>query len=486
MTIMITYIILSLVAILPPIIFLKLCGANCLSYRTRALSAYFMLFIILFGLGVLLLGPGGMTPDSESALRDARSGFWRGLQPHGLKMFFWVSEKIIPGPLPLVMFNIALVAAGTIGLFAISRPECINRNIVYTSLVFFFPATFTLLGMVWKDILNLSLYVVAACLSLAYRSIHSSRWRYVCLICCIILLAFGVFVRLNAPLAALPIVLFAFWPKTFKTKTQAITKIAVVIIFTVVSSVGLHKIHHTLSDTTFFMLASVKRYDLVWISYLSGENFLNMETWAAGLDEDSIKEICGGTRKYNYYSSAHYKLMFKFKTPWLKDPEHIKWNEEIAQRWQNAIIKYPSLWLRHKIRHFFGYLGVGMGPKGEASFTTNFRNYKAYDFKLVQGAFTRSFWQWFVKPVQKSQIMRPWVYWLGGVGILMSGILFRSKSSALAIMLVVSGLFMEIFYGVLVGAHYEYRWNHYFIYMCIVAFGLLIRDVSAGSKGQTH
>lgn len=471
------YLSLCLLTIIPPLGLYGICRKN----NQMLLICYFLHFLLMVLLSVFLLEPGGFSPDVEFALDKARSGYWRDLHPHGLTMAFWLTERLImPGPLPLLTIQIVLFAAGIIGIFAASEPKKVKHNIVMSSLVFFFPPSFTLFGMLWKDILHASIYVFAICLALCFRKLKDRYYRLISLYCCIILLAFGVFVRLNSSVAAFPIIIFTFWPKNLLPYIQLKKLILKLVLCTILVSIVLLMVHHACSDKPYYLAsASMKRNELAYIAYKTGEaELLNFNTWANGLNFNMIQEIYNEkTHSFHYSSSPFVRSMKLFKTPWIMDR---RLDKEITKIWLKAIFFHPCIWIKYKINNFAGLLGISVGPEGQANLSTPEVG-KTFGFRVTPNVIAFKFWSNFIEPMQQNILMQPWIYFLLAFMVAISAYFLPFFNTALILCLSTSAILMECSFGLLV-SHYEFRWSHYMIIMSVLALGIFIRDILISPK----
>ncbi|MBV8757915.1 MAG: hypothetical protein JO257_11585 [Deltaproteobacteria bacterium] len=108
--------------------------------------------------GVLLLGfalaivyafPGYMSTDSVAQLIEARSGLFSDGHPPLMAAEWWVLDKIVPGPLPMLVLQLVVFEAG---LYTLLRRALLPKPAAWTTIaILLFPPVLTPLGVIWKD-----------------------------------------------------------------------------------------------------------------------------------------------------------------------------------------------------------------------------------------------------------------------------------------------------------------------------------------------
>ncbi|MGE5185156.1 MAG: hypothetical protein ACM31C_23970 [Acidobacteriota bacterium] len=168
--------------------------------------------------------PGVMSVDSHYQLVQARTGAWGNWHPPVMAALWGVLDRIVAGPLLLLLLQTSLFA---LGLFALARRYFAPRTAaIVTAAMLVFPPVFVVLAGAWKDALMAALLVCgAAGLLSARRPARAGGW---------IALVLASALRHNAALIVVPLVamlarLPAGWPAWRQRAAGALLGIAVAV-----------------------------------------------------------------------------------------------------------------------------------------------------------------------------------------------------------------------------------------------------------------
>jgi hypothetical protein len=160
-----------------------------------------------WGFVVAYAHPGLMSFDSCYQLAQARSGEWGNWHPPVMAALWSVLDRIVAGPLLLLLVQTSLF---TVGLYALARRYWSARPAaIVTSAMLVFPPVFVVLAGVWKDSLMAGLLLCgAAGLLSARRPARLGGW---------LALALASALRHNAAVLVVPLVIMiaplpAAWP----------------------------------------------------------------------------------------------------------------------------------------------------------------------------------------------------------------------------------------------------------------------------------
>src|SRR6516162_2927268 len=149
-----------------------------------------------FWLSVLALYPGYMTNDATFVygfMKEWRFGDW---QSPLMSMLWWVIDPIAPGPGSMFLLTVSLYWIG----FALVARAAARRSAaigIATPLLGLVPPTFMMLGMIWRDILFGTCWLLsAASVYLAADADRRVRWMVSTL--ALVLLGFGILLRPTA------------------------------------------------------------------------------------------------------------------------------------------------------------------------------------------------------------------------------------------------------------------------------------------------
>lgn len=114
--------------------------------------------VIAFGAFVLYAFPGYMSNDSIAQLTEARSGHFSDGNPPLMAAVWWLLDKIIAGPLLMLLLQGALLLGG---MYALFRRLLEPRAAAWTAAgLFVFPPVMVTMAVIWKDS-QMAAYLVA-------------------------------------------------------------------------------------------------------------------------------------------------------------------------------------------------------------------------------------------------------------------------------------------------------------------------------------
>ena len=156
-----------------------------------------------------LFWPGLMSVDS--AVQYAQAIGLRPLDdvhPPLMTLLWRVVDRAAAGPGGLFL---VFCVAWWSGLAAVVAQYPLRRGVAFglVLLVGFFPATFLMLGHVWKDVAMAAALLLASAASLAHHRAPKWRWRWLALLALVI----AACLRHNALFAALPLLAWRCWPR---------------------------------------------------------------------------------------------------------------------------------------------------------------------------------------------------------------------------------------------------------------------------------
>ncbi|HEY5949282.1 MAG TPA: hypothetical protein VIV40_27500 [Kofleriaceae bacterium] len=201
--------------------------------RLRELSPRAIL-AIGFGLFLLYAFPGYMSTDSINQLAEARTGHFSDGHPPIMAAEWWVLDRIISGPLLMLLLQAALFLGGLYYLFR--RVLSPRAAALVAAAIFVFPPVLTPMAVIWKDS-QMAAYLVAGTAALVQPG---RRARVLGLV----LLVIAAAVRHNAFAAVVPIVFFVFewragirwWKRSMIVVAIAIAMVGAAVLITRVLS----------------------------------------------------------------------------------------------------------------------------------------------------------------------------------------------------------------------------------------------------------
>jgi hypothetical protein len=432
-----------------------------------------------FALTLYVAAPGFMAMDSGDQLEQARKFAFRDDHPVGLALLWHYTDRLVPGPLGLMIVIAGLYWGGLAAIFGVLPGPLLPRLVAFF-IIALHPPSFSNLPAVWKDTLMQGALVAAIpCLIPA----ASSRFRAVRYCLAVVLILVGIGARHNAaaavwPLLAMPLVAH---PRLGELRMgwRWLIGATVAIIFTLGLTIGLGKALAPLSQRTeFWQIVPV--FDLAGMSLASGE--LLVEPASGVLTPGmGLREI-----RYKYHpqwvNSLYYCLPFKGKrcVPLFRrvfEPEQLA---HLTRNWWTAIAAHPGAYLAHRTKVGKGLLAITGGAPGiyyadpERPYTHFAREYPPPKrlFRLMA---------WLDRQVQTFWF-RPWLYLGLSLALLPIAILRHARGgSALPLAVALSGLSYML--GVLVSAgSSDYRYSVWMILCSMLCWTTLVLDVCAAKK----
>jgi len=220
-----------------------------------------------FALTLFVFYPGYMTNDAVFVYEFARAGRYGDWQSPLMSILWRWIDPLAPGPGSMFVLTATLYWLG-FGLLALAVARRSPLLALFVPLVALVPPAFMLLGMIWRDVLFGTVWLLAAAIAFAVADRDAAaRWPAQAL--AVALVASGVLLRPNAVFAAAILAAYVIWPARFEWKRAA-------ILFIPAVAAGLALIH-----LTYYVLLDVKRenplhslivFDIGGITHFSGQN----------------------------------------------------------------------------------------------------------------------------------------------------------------------------------------------------------------------
>jgi hypothetical protein len=304
-----------------------------------------LLGVLAFGLTVYMCAPGYMGPDSRSQFQQARSFHFTDDHPVLMALIWHYLDRLVPGPLGMLVFTNALVWAGLSALFWV-LPGPLGWRALGFVLVGFWPPGFSALPIVYKDALmhGAMLVAIAAAIPDTRRALAARlALGVVCL-----LLAVGV--RHNGAAAAWPFLALPFMRLPMVARLRPGLRLcvgsaaALVLAFAMTRSVdrALAPLTHR---TEFWQTVPV--YDLAGMSVQAGKLLVDPDTrvFAQGMGLKQIQRQFrldfGGTLYRCVRPRPHCVPLFRYTV----DPDELA---HLSQNWLSAIAEHPGAYLAHR------------------------------------------------------------------------------------------------------------------------------------------
>jgi hypothetical protein len=431
-----------------------------------------------FALTLYIAAPGFMAMDSGDQLEQARKFAFRDDHPVALALIWHYTDRVIPGPLGLMILIAGLYWGGLAAIFAV-LPGALLPRVIGFLIIALHPPSFSNLPAVWKDTLMQGALVAA----IPFLLPGGSRFRAVRYCLAMVLLVLGIGARHNAaaavwPLLAMPLVAHPSL-RALRVGWRWLVGSTVAVIVTLGLTIGLGKTLAPLSQRTEFW-QTVPVFDLAGMSIASGELLVEPESGVLtpGM---GVREI-----RYKYHpqwmNSLYYCLPFAGKrcVPLFRrvfDPERLS---HLTRNWWTAIAAHPGAYLAHRSKVSRGVLAITGGAPGiyyadrERPYTHFARDYPPPKrvFRLMA---------WLDRQVQTFWF-RPWLYLGLCTALLPIAFLRHARGgSALPVAVALSGLSYML--GVLVSAgSSDYRYSVWMILCSMLCWTTIVLDLYANTK----
>lgn len=283
--------------------------------------------------------PGLMSGDSAAQYAQARGqAALDDVHPVAMSLLWRYADRVVEGPGALF----ALFALGWwagLAWWAQAAPRGAASRVAVVLFVGAWPATFVILGHVWKDV------GMSVALLLAGAAIW--RWRRAggrgARIAALLLLALACAFRHNAIFAAVPLLLWWGWPRAGARVGPALRSVALFALVVALASVPtlLARLAGAESRHVWTVVA---QWDLAAISIASGEIELPA-TMLAGppLTVDELRAVFDPWANPRLFTVGKIKSSFFFRFT----PDQLA---ELRRAWWAAATDHPGAYLAHRLR----------------------------------------------------------------------------------------------------------------------------------------
>jgi hypothetical protein len=298
---------------------------------------------------ILCFYPGYMSPDSFEQLRQARSGQFTDWHPPLMSLLWRMLDKIYPGPAPmLVVHNVVFWGAVTLLCWTLVRRAGPLAIVAFG----LFPPVIALLSTIWKDVgFGASLLLTYALLVYALDQRSKLAWW-----ASLLPLFYGIAVRHNAVLAAIPLSLFAgyVWTRNFRN-TSLVRSTVIIGIALVLSTYALVASFNALlvRDRKMYIYQTILIHDLVAISIAEGKVHLPAWTYGNG-PPPSLTEL----QKIYHHDTLVPLFCGEPSTRLLQQSTNHDDIMKLWNVWLPAVRQNPGAYLRHRWNAFKALIGL--------------------------------------------------------------------------------------------------------------------------------
>lgn len=289
--------------------------------------------------------PGIVTYDARYIYLDIGKGFYGDWQSPVMAWMWKLVDPIAPGPGSILILTALLYWAAFLVLaLTLARRSAALGLIV--PLLALSPPAFVLLGVIWRDILFASVWLLAAVIALAATG-RPRRFRLVLQGFAFALFVLGVLLRPNA-LAAAPLLgVYVLWPAAFSWRRAALLYVPLALgLFAIVQGVY----YGVFGAARQNPLHSILVYDLGGISHFSGENQFPV-TWTP--EEDAlVTRGCYKPMAWDFYWT-HQPCLFVMER---LEAEKLFGRPALVEAWRQAVRAHPVAYLQHRLAYSWNFL----------------------------------------------------------------------------------------------------------------------------------
>jgi hypothetical protein len=311
-----------------------------------SLLAVAILIAAGYSLTLLVFYPGVMTYDAKFVYEDIAKHTLGDWQSPAMTVLWALIDPIAPGSASMFLLIVSFYWLG-FGLLAFTLARRSVLVAVCVLILALAPPAFAFVGMIWRDMLFSTTWLLAAVLVFATVS-RGERVRVLAQVLAIVLCAFGVLLRPNALTAAPILGAYIAWPMKVYWKRAAIAFVpAVVLSFLLVQFVY----YSVLGATRQHPLQSIMVFDLGGISHFTRENQYPV-TWTPAESKLLLDDCYRPTEWDIYWRIAPCEFVMHR----LEKDEKVFGTSAVQSAWAYAVFRHPVAYLKHRAGFMWNFL----------------------------------------------------------------------------------------------------------------------------------
>jgi hypothetical protein len=299
-----------------------------------------------YGLTLLVFYPGVMTYDAKFVYEDIARHTLGDWQSPAMTVLWALIDPIAPGPGSMFLLIATSYWAG-FGLLAFTMARQSFWFAVLVPFLALAPPAFVFVGMIWRDMLFSTTWLLAAVIALATARCGGSL-RVTAGVVALVLCCFGVLLRPNALVAAPILGAYVAWPTKFYWKRLAIAFVpAIALFFALVQIVY----YGALGATRQHPLQSIMVFDLGGISHFTRQNQFPV-TWSSS-EAALLFNGCYRPTEWDIYWRLE---PCEFVMRKLEKDEKLFGTPAIQNAWAYAVFRHPIAYLEHRTAFMWNFL----------------------------------------------------------------------------------------------------------------------------------
>jgi hypothetical protein len=311
----------------------------------RSVLLIFAMIVAGFSLTLLVFYPGVMTYDAKFVYEDIAKGFLGDWQSPVMTVLWSLIDPIAPGSgsMFLLIVTFYWLAFGLLA-FTMARHSVLRAYVLLLLAVS--PPAFVFVGILWRDVLFASTWLLSAALPFAVAD-RNARLRVPIQVMALGLLALGVLLRPNALIAAPILAVIIAWPGQFSWRRAAIIFVpAAAGLFAMVQVVY----YGALGATRQHPLQSIMVFDLGGISHFTKQNQFPV-AWTAS-ETALLTTDCYQPTQWDIYWRLEPCEFVMHRL----EGDKIFGSPVLVDAWERAVVRHPIAYLQHRAAFMWNFL----------------------------------------------------------------------------------------------------------------------------------
>jgi hypothetical protein len=318
-----------------------------LSMRRRLYVAVCALIAAGYALTLSIFYPGIMTYDAKFVYEDIAKGVLGDWQSPVMTVLWGAIDPVAPGAGSMFLLIATTYWLG-FGLLALVLARRASRLAVLLPLLALLPPAFVFVGVIWRDALFATAWLLAAAIVFASAG-RGPRLRLPAQTLALALCAFGVLLRPNALIAAPVLAAYIVWPSRVFVKRAAVLFIpAMVGLFALVQVVY----YGALGATRQHPLQSLMVFDLGGTSHFAKQNQFPV-SWSEQ-ETTQLLDTCYQPTQWDIYWRLE---PCDFVMRKIEREGKLFGTPAITEAWGRAIMRHPVAYLSHRAAFMWNFLG---------------------------------------------------------------------------------------------------------------------------------
>ena len=300
-----------------------------------------------YGLTLLIFYPGIMTYDAKFVYQDIGKGALGDWQSPVMTVLWGMIDPVAPGAASMFLLIATSYWLG-FGILAFALARRASRLALLLPLLALLPPAFVFAGIIWRDVLFATSWLLAAAIAFAAADRGATR-RVPAQALALSLCAFGVLLRPNALIAAPILAAYVAWPAQMSFKRTAILFVpAVAGLFALVQGVY----YGALGATRQHPLQSIMVFDLGGISHFARENQFPV-SWSAP-EAALLLSGCYQPTQWDIYWRLE---PCDFVMRKIEGEQKLFGTPALTEAWARAVVRHPVAYLQHRAAFMWNFLG---------------------------------------------------------------------------------------------------------------------------------